>query len=372
MRHTFAKSLLLVVITALVTAAVMLLPTLADRGPATELSIAAAPTAPPADPPVAEVEPTATPTPIETTDPIGVPVMASAPVLEIPDERPTPLPTASPGATDEETTVDPGQGDGERVEEGGEETAEPEAAPAPSTATAPTAEPAATATPEPTATPAPTATPEPTATPAPTATPMPEPTATPLPLPAATPIPQPTATPTPDPVQAVESAWLYVDSLEGLLLRADPGGSVLRALAHRAQVFATGTIAEWGGREWMQIESPARGWAARDYLTDVQPEAPVVVTPEPSGEPPTEADWEALRQCESSGRYTVISPNGLYHGAYQFLPSTWDSIAGRAGRADLIGVLPSQAAPADQDAMALYLYSLQGASPWPHCGQALL
>ena len=52
MRHTFAKSLLLVVITALVTAAVMLLPTLADRGPTTELSIAAAPTAPPADPPV--------------------------------------------------------------------------------------------------------------------------------------------------------------------------------------------------------------------------------------------------------------------------------------------------------------------------------
>jgi hypothetical protein len=60
----------------------------------------------------------------------------------------------------------------------------------------------------------------------------------------------------------------------------------------------------------------------------------------------------ALRTCETGGRYDRNSGNG-YYGAYQFLPSTWNSIARKTGRGDLVGVMPHMAAPADQDAMVI-------------------
>lgn len=61
---------------------------------------------------------------------------------------------------------------------------------------------------------------------------------------------------------------------------------------------------------------------------------------------------QALRTCETGGNYARNSGNG-YYGAYQFLPTTWDNIARKTGRSDLVGVLPSVAAPADQDAMVI-------------------
>jgi hypothetical protein len=70
-----------------------------------------------------------------------------------------------------------------------------------------------------------------------------------------------------------------------------------------------------------------------------------------------------VRQHESGGRYNINTGNG-YYGAYQFLPSTWNATAKRAGRPDLVGVLPSNASPADQDAMALALYQTNGRQPW--------
>lgn len=60
--------------------------------------------------------------------------------------------------------------------------------------------------------------------------------------------------------------------------------------------------------------------------------------------------------------YAVVG--GPHHGAYQFLPATFDETARRAGRPDLVGVLPSLASPADQDAMALALYGRLGNQPW--------
>lgn len=60
----------------------------------------------------------------------------------------------------------------------------------------------------------------------------------------------------------------------------------------------------------------------------------------------------ALRTCETGGNYARNSGNG-YYGAYQFLPSTWNSIASKTGRSELVGVLPSSASPADQDAMVI-------------------
>lgn len=77
-----------------------------------------------------------------------------------------------------------------------------------------------------------------------------------------------------------------------------------------------------------------------------------------------------VRQRESGGRYTVDSPDGLNHGAYQFAQGTWDETAIHIGRADLVGVDPHTASPATQDDMAWALYQWQGASPWAAVGCA--
>jgi len=86
---------------------------------------------------------------------------------------------------------------------------------------------------------------------------------------------------------------------------------------------------------------------------------------------PTSEQWAALRQCESSGSYTIVSSNGLYHGAYQFYQPTWNGIARQLGRTDLVDVPPSQASAADQDAFALRLWEQRGPQPWPVCGRHL-
>jgi hypothetical protein len=70
------------------------------------------------------------------------------------------------------------------------------------------------------------------------------------------------------------------------------------------------------------------------------------------------------RRIESGGRYDAVSSSGRYRGAYQFDRGTWNSTAQRAGRPDLVGVDPATVAPADQDEMALNLYSARGAQPW--------
>ena len=69
-------------------------------------------------------------------------------------------------------------------------------------------------------------------------------------------------------------------------------------------------------------------------------------------------------ESDSAGGYVAVSPDGTYRGAYQFLPSTWNSTAASAGRPDLVGVDPAGASPADQDAMASHLYAQAGSQPW--------
>ena len=86
---------------------------------------------------------------------------------------------------------------------------------------------------------------------------------------------------------------------------------------------------------------------------------------------PTEEQWEALRQCESTGNYRAISPGGRYRGTYQFSRSTWDWVAPQVGADHLVGVDPAEAAPADQDRMALALWEMNGWAPWPACSKRL-
>jgi hypothetical protein len=69
-------------------------------------------------------------------------------------------------------------------------------------------------------------------------------------------------------------------------------------------------------------------------------------------------DFAAIRNCESSGDYSLDTGNG-YYGAYQFGLGTWQSLGGTG--------LPSSAPPALQDALAYKLYERSGWSPWPEC-----
>jgi len=77
----------------------------------------------------------------------------------------------------------------------------------------------------------------------------------------------------------------------------------------------------------------------------------------------------ALRQCESGGNYAINTGNG-YFGAYQFAQATWDAVAAQF-YPDLVGVVPSDASPAEQDAMMIALHSMQGFGPWPGCRASL-
>ena len=90
---------------------------------------------------------------------------------------------------------------------------------------------------------------------------------------------------------------------------------------------------------------------------------PQPAAPSQAGHAGPDGYLACVRQHESGGRYNINTGNG-YYGAYQFLPSTWNSTAQRAGRSDLVGVLPSNASPADQDAMAQALYATNGRQPW--------
>jgi len=75
-------------------------------------------------------------------------------------------------------------------------------------------------------------------------------------------------------------------------------------------------------------------------------------------------NWAGLAKCESGGRPTARSRNGLYYGLYQFLPATWRAVGGTG--------LPSDAAPAEQTYRAQRLFKISNwRTQWPVCGKNL-
>ncbi len=73
---------------------------------------------------------------------------------------------------------------------------------------------------------------------------------------------------------------------------------------------------------------------------------------------------ECIKHRESRGQYDVVNTSSGAAGAYQFMPGTWNNNAQSAGRTDLVGVNPSNASAADQDAMAQHMLATQGLGPW--------
>ena len=85
---------------------------------------------------------------------------------------------------------------------------------------------------------------------------------------------------------------------------------------------------------------------------------------------PSQQRWAAMRQCQTGGSYTEVNDAGTHYGAYQFRPVTWDELAG-SEYPSLVGVLPSEASPADQDRMAYALWQEFGSGRWPECRHTL-
>ena len=93
--------------------------------------------------------------------------------------------------------------------------------------------------------------------------------------------------------------------------------------------------------------------------------------PAPSGDPyPTLSDpalngfLSCVVQAESGGNYGIVSPNGLYMGAFQFSQPTWNSAVQAAGLGALVGVPPNRTSRAEQDTAAVTLFALDGQQPW--------
>lgn len=114
--------------------------------------------------------------------------------------------------------------------------------------------------------------------------------------------------------------------------------------------------------------SPTQPTPAPTATATPTPQEPTSDLAIPAGT--TEEQWEQLRQCTSNGDYQFANPNGTNHGVYEFRQPTWNRLA-RLHYPHLVGVIPSEAAPDDQDRMAYRLYEELGWAPWPQCGASL-
>ena len=79
----------------------------------------------------------------------------------------------------------------------------------------------------------------------------------------------------------------------------------------------------------------------------------------------TDAEWEAVARCESSGNWSINTGNG-YHGGLQFLPSTWLGYGGGE-----FAAVAHQASREEQIAVAEKVLAGQGKGAWPVCGRGL-
>ena len=79
----------------------------------------------------------------------------------------------------------------------------------------------------------------------------------------------------------------------------------------------------------------------------------------------TDAEWDRVAGCESSGNWSINTGNG-YHGGLQFAPSTWSGHGGGefAPAANL-------ATREEQIAVAERVLANQGKGAWPVCGRGL-
>jgi len=115
-------------------------------------------------------------------------------------------------------------------------------------------------------------------------------------------------------------------------------------------------------------QDAAQAAAATAALAAARHSAAAGSAPSSGSSPVSDPSLNAFLQCvvevESGGNYQAVSPDGQFMGAFQFSQSTWNTAAPAAGLANLVGVAPNDASKADQDAVAVALYALDGDRPW--------
>ncbi len=116
---------------------------------------------------------------------------------------------------------------------------------------------------------------------------------------------------------------------------------------------------------------PATIPATVSAVTDRSATTPSPAAARPSGDPYPNLPDPSLNpflacvvQAESGGNYGAVSPNGLYMGAFQFSQPTWNTAAQAANLDLLVGVPPNMATRAEQDTVAVTLFTLDGQQPW--------
>ena len=168
-----------------------------------------------------------------------------------------------------------------------------------------------------------------------------------------------------------QDSSLYVG--ERRVVQEGVAGERVRAVL---AVHADGEVAESEASKFVTLSEPVERVVA---VGTKQRPAPVVAAPAPSSGSSGSSSggsssggsagsvpggvWGALAQCESGGNPSIVSPNGLYHGLYQFSVSTWQSVGGSG--------LPSQASPAEQTQRAQALQARSGWGQWPACSARL-
>ncbi len=153
-------------------------------------------------------------------------------------------------------------------------------------------------------------------------------------------------------------------ALEALKAQSRRADAVLASALANRQGVRTRLAAQAAANRAAQASRSQSRRAARPIVAVHNTPAPPPPSGGGGGAPSGNSFLACVRQRESRGNYSVVNPAGPWYGAYQFLASTWNVTAQHAGRLDLVGVIPSQASPADQDAMALALYQWQGTGPW--------
>ena len=178
----------------------------------------------------------------------------------------------------------------------------------------------------------------------------------------------PATTTTIDPGVALRAWYEALDPADQLRFRLFTGSDDDRSAFARMVTPTTTTTVAPTTTTTAPPPPPTTTTTVAPTTTTTAPPPPPTAAPAPSSGP-ANAFLACVVQRESRGNYQAVNPSSGAGGAYQFLQSTWNNTVRHAGRHDLVGVHPSNASPADQDAMALHLLNWYGPSPWagPGC-----
>ena len=117
------------------------------------------------------------------------------------------------------------------------------------------------------------------------------------------------------------------------------------------------------GRHRKQTTSTAGKTIAKVALTGAVLGGGAALLGTGSAHAATDAEWDQVAQCESTGNWAIDTGNG-YHGGLQFSPSTWSGYGG--------GEFAPQANMATREqqiVVAERVLAGQGRGAWPVCGR---